>query len=48
MSEQPEQQPTQQIGTDAEQTTHRPPAPTPAEHVAEFREQRPNDCVTDH
>ncbi|MEE4541014.1 hypothetical protein V2S66_03400 [Streptomyces sp. V4-01] len=36
------------IGTPAEQSTHREPAPTPAEHVAAFRQQRPGDCVTDH
>jgi hypothetical protein len=43
-----EQQP-QQIGTDAEQTKnrddHRDPAPSPAEHNQQFRQDRPDDCI---
>lgn len=38
MSDQP--QPTQ-IGTDVEQTVHRPPAPSPAEHNAAMAERLP-------
>lgn len=38
--------PGQQIGTDAEQTIHRPPAPTPAEHNATFVAQRGHSVPT--
>lgn len=41
-----DQQPTQ-IGTPEEQSEHRTPAPTPAEHAADFRDRRPDDCVSD-
>jgi hypothetical protein len=41
-----DQQPTQ-IGTPEEQSEHRPPAPSPAEHVATFREKQPDACVSD-
>lgn len=40
-----DQQPPRQIGTDDEQTVHRPPAPSPAEHTDRMREQRPGDCI---
>jgi hypothetical protein len=39
-----EQQP-QQIGTDTEQSVHRDPAPTPAEHNDAFCAERPADCI---
>jgi hypothetical protein len=42
-----EQQPTQ-IGTPAQQSQHRDPAPSPAEHNADFRERHPDECVDDH
>lgn len=44
MSEQ-HPQPQGQIGTPEEQTVHRPPAPSVAEHNEWMREHRPNDCV---
>lgn len=34
----------QQIGTDAEQTQHREPAPSPAEHNRQYQQERPDDC----
>lgn len=41
----PETQTGQQIGTPAEQTTHRPAPPTPAEHNTTIQQARANGTL---
>lgn len=45
MSAATQQPATQPVGTPAEQTIHREPAPSPAQHNTQFRQTRPDDVI---